>query len=224
MRNVSNSLAASLAVIGLAIASSSAFAQIEKAKTLTTFWSFPKEQQAITLLIQGKAEPVTFNVSPDLPFGGVCIHCMLNQPFKVSESKAMCKPCGCGKTNAVCTAWKDLKQSTWEEIITSLPIGTVLRANFNKPDDAASGLKSLWIERRVILVPVDGLAGKSPAELSAIAKAVSGTKAEIDGDKRLLISNLKNDWDADGVGKLKKALEKVGAKIVRPEAPTSGTE
>ena len=222
MRTLSKGLAAAMtmAVLG----STAAFGQVEKGKAVTTFWTFPKGQQAITLLVQGKAEPVTFNVSPDMPFGGVCMHCTLNQAFKVSEAKMTCKPCGCGKTNAVCTSWKDLKQATWEELIANLPLGIVLRASFNTPDDPASGLKGLWIDRRTIYVPVDGLAGKSAGELTAIAKAVGGSKAELtDGDKRLVI-NLKTEYDAESVAKLTKAIEKAGAKIVRPEAPAAAAQ
>ena len=196
-------------------------AQADKAKaptTLTTFWSFPGPANSMTLVVAGQPQPVTVAINSDLSFGGVCAHCTLNQPFKANETKMMCKPCGCGKTNAVCIAWKDLKQSTWEEMIGSFPVGIAMKATFNTQGDPASGLKSLWVDRRTLLVPVDGMVGKTPAEVNVFVKAIGGVKGElVDGDKRLVI-NLKSEWDADQAPKLEKALAKMGAKIVRPEA------
>ncbi len=195
-------------------------AQTDKAKvptTLTTFWAVPSAANTMTLVVAGQPEPVKFDVSGDMSFGGVCAHCTLNQPFKAGETKMVCKPCGCGKTNASCIAWKDLKQSTWEEMMRSFPVGVVLRAAFNTPGDPASGLKSLWLDRRVLLVPVEGLSGKTPADVAAIVKSIGGVKGElVDGDKRLVV-NLKTEWDADQAPKLEKALARVGASISKPQ-------
>lgn len=217
------SFRASAVMIGAALTTlalcAPASADGEKTKlppVLTSFWAFPKDPAAITLVVAGATEPVSVGVSGDTGVGGVCLHCTLNQPFKVKETSKTCSMCGCGTSNAVCVAWKKLRKSSWEEMITNFPVGLALRVAYNTPDKPESGLKTLWIDRRTFFAQVEGLDGKSPAELASIVKVVGGGKAEmVDGGKRLMM-NLKQDYDTDQEAKLLKALEKIGAKIIRP--------
>ncbi len=206
-------------IVGLYVGAVAHAAQGEKAKAptvFTSFWSLPKQGDTVVLVVAGSAEPVTFNTSADTGFGGVCIHCMLNQPFKFKEFKFTCGVCGCTKTNAECIAWKDLKKNTMDEVMNVFPVGLAMKATFNTPGDPKSGLKSLWVDRRTVLLSVEGLDGKTPADLATIAKAVGGGKAEaIDGGKKLIIT-LKADYDGDLPVKLVKAIEKAGVKILRP--------
>ena len=184
---------------------------------ISSYWAFPKEANGnIQLVVNGTAEPVTVAISPETGIGGVCMHCTLNQPFKAREVKKICGVCGCSKTNGTCVSWKDLKTSSWEEMISGLAVGTALRLAYNTADDPKSGVKTLWIDHRTFFAPVGGLAGKTPAELALIAKAVGGGKVEaVDDNKRLLI-NFKADYDGEVEAKLLKALAKVGITIVRP--------
>lgn len=205
-----------------------AAAQGEKTKlppVIGSFWGIPKDTAGtIELVVSGAKDTVIVAIAPETGVGGVCMHCTLNQPFKVKDVKKTCGVCGCSKTNGTCVSWKDLKVSSWEEMITSLPAGTALRVAYNTPDDPKSGLKTIWIDRRTFFAPVEGLAGKTPAELAAIGKAIGGGKVEaVDDNKRLLIA-FKQDYDSDQEAKLIKALAKIGVTITRPTDKVAATK
>jgi hypothetical protein len=184
-----------------------------------SLWEFPKEAGKVTLLLAGKTDPVTVAVSDTTIFSGMCLDCSLPLKFKPGESAKKCLVCGCEVSNAACIVGKPVKEGTWQAMIKALPHGVALRPIYTVADKPESGLKQLSIDLRAVLLPVTGLDGKSPEELLALVKPLGGNKAElIDGGKRLSF-HLKSDWTVERAGKLEKALEKLNAKVVVPEAP-----
>jgi hypothetical protein len=184
---------------------------------LSTFWTLPKEDGKVTLVIAGQPEPVTVAVSDATLFGGICLDCNLPLEFKSGQAGKKCMVCGCAVSNAACIVGKPMKTSTWQNMLKMLPHGVGLVATFNDPGKPESGLKKLVVDLRTVLLPVIGLESQTPEQLLILVKPLGGTQAElIDGGKRLSV-RLKSDWTVEREAKLEKALAKLNAKVAAPE-------
>ncbi|HLV78676.1 MAG TPA: hypothetical protein VKT32_00300 [Chthonomonadaceae bacterium] len=192
--------------------------------TLTTMITVPKEDGPVTLLVAGQAKTITAVISGDTMVGGVCEHCLLNQMFKAAASSKPCEMCGCGQTNARCIAWKDIKQSTWQEMFRSLPKYTGMKAIYNTADKPESGLKCLTVDLHTILMPVDGLSGQTPDQLNALVKPFGGSKAALLADGKQLQFTVKDEWTSEKETKFEQALTKAGGKIVDVTATDTSTQ
>ena len=186
------------------------------ADVVTTILSLPKEGSAVTLLVQGKAQPVTVTVSDDTILGGNCHDCNMMQMFKASEAAKHCKMCGCDAPNVECVAWKSLKSNSWQQLLSALPQGIALRAIYNETDKPESGLKSLIIDRHTVLLPVEGLSGQTADQLQSLVQPVGGVNAQLVADGKQLQFTLKDYWEADKAAKLVKELAKAGVKLAYP--------
>jgi hypothetical protein len=193
-------------------------AKITASGALTTLAAPPTDEGKIALLIAGQEKPVTVTLSQDTTLGGICIDCLLYLTFKPGESPKNCAVCGCAVSNAQCIAWTKLKSATWQDMFKALPKGAALRAVYNTPDKPESGLKTLLVDRRTVLLPVEGLNGQTPEQLLPLVKPFGGTKAELQAEGKQLVIHLKDDWSVEKEAKFEKALEKAGGKIV-PVAP-----
>ncbi|HLJ54237.1 MAG TPA: hypothetical protein VKT77_04305 [Chthonomonadaceae bacterium] len=188
------------------------------AATLGSYWTMPQEEGKVTLILAGSADPVTTSVSDSTLFAGICLDCSLPLEFKPADVPKKCLVCGCAVSNAACIVGKPVKEGTWQAMIKALPHGVGLRPTFNTADKPESGIKKLTVDLRSVLLPVSGLDGQTPDQLLAIVKPFGGSQAElVDGGKRLSI-HLKSDWTADRESKLEKALAKINAQVVVPEA------
>jgi hypothetical protein len=186
--------------------------------TFASFWALSKEDGKMTLVVAGQPEPVTVTVNDKTILAGICLDCSLPLEFKPGEAAKKCSVCGCAVTNAACIVGKPMKDNTWQGMMKGLPHGVGLRPTFNTPDKPESGVSKLVVDLRSVLLPVTGLDSQTPDQLLALVKPLGGTKAElIDGGKRLSV-HLKSDWTAEREGKLEKALIKLDAKAVVPEA------
>ncbi|HZO91062.1 MAG TPA: hypothetical protein VFB38_22240 [Chthonomonadaceae bacterium] len=195
--------------------------KIKATGALTALAAPPTDENKLSLLLPGQTKPVEFTMNPDTTIGGMCEHCLLYQPFKAGEAPKKCEMCGCDKTNAICIAWRNLKNSTWQAMFRALPRGIGLRAIYKEADKPESGLKSLIADRRTVLLPVEGLAGQTPEQLLALVKPFDGTKAELLADGKQLVIHLKDDWTRDKATKFEQALAKIGAKFAYPEETAS---
>jgi hypothetical protein len=208
-------LALSLAAAGLGSpARADEASKITASGALTMLAAPPKEEGKITLLLSGQTKPITVTLSQDTIVGGLCLDCMLDLRFKVSEAPKQCAVCGCAVPNAECIAWKKIKPASWQAMFAALPRGTALRAVYNTADKPETGLKSLLADRRTVLLTVDGLNGQTPEQLLALVKPFDGTKAELQADGKQLVIHFKDDWTVEKETKFEKALEKAGGKIV----------
>jgi hypothetical protein len=189
-------------------------ARITASGALTTLAAPPQDEGKIALLIAGQEKPVTVTLSQDTTLGGICIDCMLYLTFKPGESTKNCAVCGCVVPNAQCIAWTKLKSATWQEMFKALPKGAALRATYNTADKPDSGVKTLLVDRRTVLLPVEGLNGQTPEQLLPLVKPFGGTKAELLAEGKQLVIHLKTDWTVEQETRFEKALEKAGGKIV----------
>lgn len=204
----------SLGLIGAARADNADTSKV--VDVITTFLSLPTDGNAVTLLVQGKAQPVIVTISDNTLLGGNCHDCGMMQKFKASEAAKHCKMCGCDAPNVECVAWKSLKGNTWQQMLNALPQGIALRAIYNEADKPASGLKSLLIDHHTVLLPVEGLSGLTADQLQALVKPVGGADAQLTADGKQLAFTLKDNWEADKAAKLVKELAKAGAKLAYP--------
>jgi len=189
----------------------------KKDSVLGSFWTLPKEDGKVTLVLAGETDPVTVAVSDTTIFAGICLDCSLPLEFKPGDVAKKCSVCGCAVSNAACIVGKPVKEGTWQAMIKALPRGVGLRPTFNTSGKPDSGVKKLLVDLRSVLLPVSGLDGQTPEQLLALVKPLGGNQAElIDGNKRLSI-HLKSDWTAERETKLEKALAKLNAKVVVPE-------
>jgi hypothetical protein len=186
------------------------------ADVITSILFLPKEGSAVTLLVQGKAQPVTVTISDNTILSRACTHCGMMQKFKASEAAKHCKMCRCDAPNVECVAWKSLKANTWQQLLSALPQGIALRAIYNETDKPASGLKSLLIDHHTVLLPVEGLSGQTADQLQALVKPVGGANAQLVADGKQLQFTLKDNWESDKAAKLVKELAKASAKLAYP--------
>lgn len=192
-----------------------------KAKdVVTTFWAMPKEPGTVTLLALGEAKPITVAAGAETVFGGICHECNMPLRFKSATAAKSCDTCGCAVSVAECLAWGHLKPNSWEGMLKALPPGTALRAIYNTKDKPESGLKSLIVDRRVVLLPVEGMGDRTREELLLLVKPFGGVRAEMTGSGKQLSITLKDDWTAAREIRLEKALAASGAKVAFPIAET----
>lgn len=204
----------SMTLLGIARANDKENEKAKKAGAVTTLWGIHKEESMVALLPEGKAEPIMVKISPNTILGGICHECHLFQQFKASEPAVKCDTCICGNPNVQCVAWKPVKPATWEQMLRDLPRGIALRVIYNEGDKPESGLKSLTIDRRTVLLPVEGLSGQSSEQLLTLFKPLGIEKAQMVGDKKQLLLDLKEDWTLERAAKFEKALIKAGGKII----------
>lgn len=205
-----------LAIAGMAL-SVAAVAQEKKAASPTlVFWSMPKESGGINVLELGVDAPKTIVISPTTVFDGMCEHCMLPIKFKAADSGKNCQPCGCAVSNAECVAGKPIK-GTWQAMFTGLPRGVALRPVFNEADKPESGLKTLYVDRHIVFLPVDGMSAVTPEQIAALVKSVGGAKPELLIGGKHLTFTTKEEWVHTTEAKFIKALAKIGGKISEPE-------
>ncbi len=184
---------------------------------LSTYVALPKEDGKVTLEVAGKTGRVTATIAAATVLGGICQDCQAPLEF-IPALTAKVSECGCA-SNAVCIAGKGAKEGTWQAMLKALPRGVGLNATFNVADQPESGLKKLIVDLRTIMLPVEGLTGKSPEQLQDLAKAIGAKQAElIDGGQRLVL-RLKTDWSAQRSIQLDKALAALNAKVISPDAP-----
>lgn len=196
-------------------------AKISASGALTTLAAAPADGMKLSLLVAGEDKPVAVALSADSQLGGICVDCMLFQTFKPDAITKACMMCGCGSPNADCVSWAHLKTPDLVSFFKALPKGVGLRASYVTADKPDSGVKTLYVDRRTVLLPVDGLSSQTPDQLTALVKPFDGTKAELmDGGKQLVI-HLKDDWTSDKEAKFEQALTKSGGKIV--DADTAAT-
>ena len=188
----------------------------EKAKTagaVTTLQGINDEKGTVTLLPQGKSEPILLQVSPTTVLGGVCHDCHLFQVFKASEPAKICDTCLCDKTNVECIAWKPVKPKTWQAMLRALPPGIALRVIYHEANKPETGLKTLTVDHRTVLLPVEGLGNKTADQLLDLVKPIGGINAEMLGGGKQLLIDLKEDWTLEREARLEKALTDAGAKV-----------
>jgi hypothetical protein len=191
-------------------------------RILAAFWTLPKEDGKVSLIVAGQKDPVTVAVSDATVFAGICLDCTLPLEFKPGEAAKNCNVCGCAVSNAACIVGRPIKPATWQGMLKQLPHGVVLSPTYNEADKPESGLKRLQIDLRAVLLPVTGLEGQTPDQLLALAKPLGATKAELIDGGKLLSLTLKSDWTAERETKLEKALTALNAKISVPEEPKAG--
>lgn len=211
-----------IAITGTAAAGAVRAAQNDKAAPapMGALWAMNHDTQALTLVVAGQDAPQTFTITPDTQFSGMCRDCALPLTFKSSETGKNCKVCGCNVSNAQCIVGKPVKPGTWDAMLQGLPFGVAMRPTYNTPDKPESGLKCLLVDIRSAMVPVDGLSGQTPEQLTALVKPIGGQKPELlDGGKRLSMKIL-GVWTADKEAKLEKALAAVNAKVVHAPEKT----
>jgi hypothetical protein len=208
---------ATVALVGIAHANDKENEKAKNAGAVTTLWGIHKEESMVSLLPQGKSEPVMVKINPTTILGGICHECHLFQQFKASEPAVKCDTCICGNPNVQCVAWKPVKPATWEKMLESLPRGVALRVVYNEVDKPESGLKTLTIDRRTVLLPVEGLSGQSSDQLLTLFKPLGAEKARIVSDGKQLLMDMKEDWTLERAAKFEKALTKAGGKIVPNE-------
>jgi hypothetical protein len=213
--NLMAAMAAGIACMALG-AAVSADEKAAGPKTMYTFWAMPAQGAGITVLAQGSEMPKTIEFAPTTIIDGMCVHCLLPLKFKATEGKKNCMVCGCAVSNAECIAGKPVKGSA-ETIFQGLPRGAALRLVYNEVDKPESGIKTVFVDFNSVYLPVDGLAGQTPAQLASLVKQVGGTKPElVDNDKRMTFT-VKDGWIHETAAKFAKVLAKVGAKISQPE-------
>ncbi len=212
-----NIATAILAITGLAAISNTAMAgKIAWQHTGELATVVSVSGNSVTLVTTKQATPVETAVEPNTQLGGICVDCGQFLPFTPAKSGASCVMCSCGSPNATCVSWKELKKPTWQAMLQSLPVGIGLRAVFNTPNDPASGLKSLYINRRQVLLPVSGLNALTPQQLVALVRPVGAVSATlVDGGTRIEM-NLKNDWTNKASKTLIGILKKAGATVSSP--------
>ena len=207
---------AALALVGGARADDRENDKAKRGGAVTTLWEVQKESEKVALLEQGKDRPITVTVSADTILGGICYDCRLFQQFKAGEAVKNCslgKTCACDKLNIECLAWKPVKPKTWEAMLQALPRGIALRATYKEAGKPESGVKTLTVDRRTVLLPVEGLSAKTPEQLLALVKPIGGVKAEMVGNGNQLLIDLRVDWTLDREARFEKALADAGAKV-----------
>ena len=217
-------LAAALAAVALSGMARPFDKEDDRAKAagpVTTLWAVPKENGKVMLIEQGKAKPITVTVGSNTVLGGVCHDCHLFQQFKASESAKECKTCPCYKPNVECIAWTPVKPKTWEAMLQALPPGIALRVQYNEAGKPESGVKTLTADHRTVLLPVEGLANKSPDQLMQLVKPFGGVKAEMVGNGKQLLIDMKEDWKLDREARFEKALTDVGARVTFNESKST---
>ncbi len=212
-----NIASAILAISGLAAISSAAVAgniTWQHVGELASVVSVTGNQ--VMLVTANQPTPVATVVQPATQLGGICIDCGQFLPFTPAKAGASCQMCSCGSPNATCVSWNELKKPTWQAMLQSLPAGVGLRAVFNTPNDPSSGLKSLFINRRQVLLPVTGLNALTPQQLVALVRPVGATSATLlDGGTRMEL-NLKSDWTTKASKTLAAIIQKAGGAVNSP--------
>jgi hypothetical protein len=187
-------------------------------RKLATYWTIPKEDGKVTLVLAGQPEPATVAIADSSLFAGICQDCSLPFEFKPAEAGKGCNVCGCAVSNASCLVGKPIKGG-WQTMLKALPHGTALWITFNDPDKPESGVKKMAVDLKSVLVPVTGLDGQTPDQVLALVKPLGATQAELIDSGKLLSVKLKDNWTADRSSKLEKALAKINAKFTLPEEP-----
>lgn len=213
------------AAIGVALAAISGAAAVsmpdEKGKSesaVFSVWSVPKAGDTMNVTVIGQAKPVAINYTGTTVISGTCIHCVLPLKYKVADSAKNCSACGCDVTNAACIVGPVVKPATWPQTMKDLAYGTVLRITYNEADKPESGAKQIAVDRKTVLLPVDGLSSQTPEQLTTLLKPLGATKLDLkDGATRLTFTV--KDWTPALLAKVEKAITGAGGKIVRPEAP-----
>ena len=180
---------------------------------LAAVWSVSVKDNSATFVLPESAVPVTVKLSTNTILGGICTDCGQFQPFKLSDAAKTCKKCACGSQNADCVAWTELKTPTWDALLESLPPGVGIHLVYNDANNPATGLKSLSIDRKIVLLPVVGLDSQTPAQLMALVKPVGGVKAQLLGKGKYLEITLKTNWTLKREAAFANDLSKAGAKI-----------
>ncbi len=175
----------------------------------------------VTLNQDGAEAPIVATVTPATQVGGICEDCGMFMTFGSTQCTGTCKMCSCSDKNGTCVSWAHLKDVTWQNMLKALPVGTGLRTVFNTPGNPASGLKDIYINRREVLLPVTGLAGKTTPELTKLTSSVGAASAELTGNGTLLKIELKQDWTAKKEAQLVTILGKVGGNVNLPTAVAS---
>lgn len=180
---------------------------------VSTFLSIPKGSSAVSLLIAGRADEAKVSVNDETQMSGLCHDCNMMLKFTPLTAGKRCSVCPCAVSNAECVAGVPLKLASWESMLQGLPRGTALRIAFNSGDDATSGLKSLQVDLRAVLVPVAGAAKLDHDAILEAARPLGATSADIDVPSGQVRFGLKSDWTPDKAKKLEKALEEMGAVL-----------
>jgi hypothetical protein len=190
-----------------------------EAGKLATLWGAPQADGKLTVLIAGVADPVVTSFSDATTVKCVCLHCGLPLEYKAAEASKNCGVCGCQITNAACTAGVNTPAKTLTDALKLLPRGTALRVVFTDPEKPESGIQTVKVDLRHVLLPVSGLDAQTPDQLLDLTKPFGAKSAElIDSGKRLSIT-LKTDWTVDRANKLAKAIADANGKVLAPEAP-----
>lgn len=195
-------------------------AAAKPAATMTTY-CFLQDENKVTVLPFGQSKPVATPMSNDAVVGGICRHCDLRLEFRAADAPKKCPMCTCGATNASCLIVKSTEHSLWQEMLAVLPRGTALNITYAVPEKPESGIKRLDVDRRTVLLPVEGLEQTAAAELLAMTKPLGSVRAESAVEGRQIKLTLKEDWDLNKESRLEKALEKRGARIAYPKAPAA---
>lgn len=208
----------SVMLVGAVRADDTENSKAKKAGAVTILWAIPKEREMVTLLEQGKDKPIIVMLGGDSILGGICHDCHLFQTFKPGDAAKGCNTCACDKPNTECIAWKPVKPRTWDAMLQALPRGIALRVTYKEADKSDSGIKTLTVDHRTVLLPIEGLSGQTPDQLLKLVKPVGGVKAELVGDGKQLLIDLKEDWTLDQEAKFEKALAETGAKLTFDES------
>jgi hypothetical protein len=214
---IRNLLVLSTVVLGVGL--SSAFAQETTAPSkpdrgvIATFWTMPKEDGNVTLLVSGESKPTTLAIDSNLPMSGVCHDCNMMLHFKAKDAGKSCDMCSCSLSNAECIVWTKLKTNAWQGLLPGLPRGTGLHLVYQVADKPDSGLKKLDIDRKVVLLPVTGLAGVTVPQILAMVKPFGGTRVEFVAENTQVLIHLSSEWTTENEAKFEKALTTVGCKI-----------
>jgi hypothetical protein len=128
---------------------------------LTTLWEAPKDDTPLTLLVADQEKPITSTVKTDTIFDGICLHCQLKMQFTADKAPKKCHVCACALTCSECLCGKGDRQNRWETMLRTLPRGVALFLTFAEPDKPETGVTRVLVDKRTVLLPVDGLESQS---------------------------------------------------------------
>jgi hypothetical protein len=225
LRTLSMGLLATV-LVGFSVTAMAADQETKAAEAgaLTTAIGVPDADGNIKLLPSGQNKPIAVVLGPDVRLFGTCACCLLPLNFKISDSGKSCTVCACNRTEASCIVDKDLKPSNMQSLFGTLPKGVGIKVVYNTPDKPESGLKTIDVDRKTVLLAVSGIAGQTPDQLVALVKPAGGTKAELVADGTQIVIHLKDEWTTAKLAKFEQALTAAGGKLVdmttliKPEA------
>jgi hypothetical protein len=183
-----------------------------------SLWKLPKERGTLLLTTFRQSAPVQTVLTSETQVEGVCIHCNIEFKYRTDDLGKRCAVCPCGFSNAQCLTGKASSAKSWTTLLQDLPRGTRLRIEYTTPEKPGDGLKRMVVDRHGVLLPVEGLMGSTPEQRKALGKSVGAIRTEWNEDEKRLQITLKDNWTTEKESRLEKALAKLGARVVSPEA------